>query len=119
MPFQNLNQIRKKDEISKIAGELEKIINMPELEDIFDKVMIGHQMFGEDSGFFCDGYFLILSSSGLKERNERVIVAPKEYGGGLFIEEKNIITKEDFEYIIKKYDITLQDAQNLYSKLKN
>jgi len=139
MPFQNINQIRKKDEMEKIAKELEKIVELPELKKLVSEAVLiehtiphtvtfvlrtvhadGRREVGDKEHKIHDIYRLILSPKGLEEYSwvakKHVVFA----GDHSWFDEKRVnLNKNDYPRIIETYNITMQDVKQLRSKLEN
>ena len=137
MPFQNLNRIRKKDEISKIARELEEIVKLPQLKELVSEIVLieymrphkvtcilrtGHEDGRiderEEEAEVDDIYRLILNREGFKEYTR--VGKDFAYGPGPLCNEKEVrISKNDYHRIIKTHNITMKDVQDLRSKLES
>jgi len=124
MPFQNLNEIRKKDEIERVARELEEIVKMPELKDLIFEVTIAECNYPpiRFKGGFQSGIYgkLILTSEGLEDETERTV--PKGYESKTQMEcyesRRKKVQISDFDGIVDKYKISMRDVHELRSKLE-
>jgi len=130
MPFQNINQIRKKDEIERIARELEAIVKMPSLKDLDWEVVIAECDYppirhGKQGFQYGERGKLILTSGGLEDDTEKY--APKmgyEWAKTDTDREdsrarRNKVQISDFEGIISKYKISMKDVKELRSRLES
>ncbi len=115
MPFQDLNQIRKKDEIRETANLLEKIVDLPELNNLSSEVLIAEYI---HQGSCKEIYRLFLTTKGFEEYYELSSPAICEVFHSNQCSQRKLKSSE-FERTVLLYDISLQNAEDLYSKLKN
>ncbi len=115
MGIQNISQIRtnrnearknvaRDKEIHNAAVQLSKVAEHPSLDDLVEEVQIANLTLGGGSNY------LYLTQQGLEE--EFVYADP---GSGST--PRRHITNTDYEQLVERYSFTVEDIEQLYSRL--